>query len=66
MMPVHCLSVALFCSLKINIQRVLWTFCSHFNASEAGWSPLAARANYDSNTVSLHECVRVHMCGAAS
>lgn len=60
MMPIHCLSVALFCSLKTNIQRILWTFCSCFNASEAGWSPLAACANYDSDIVSLRECE--HAC----
>lgn len=58
----YTLSVAMFCSLKMNIQRILWTFCSCFNASEAGWSPPAASANYDSDIVSLCECERAYVC----
>lgn len=53
MMPSHCLSAALFCSLKYNIQRILRTSRFRFNASEACWTVLAACANYDSNAVSL-------------
>lgn len=53
MMPMHCLSGALFCSPKNNIQRIVWTFCFCFNASEDCWTVLAACANSYSNDVSL-------------
>lgn len=65
MMPVQCLSVALFSSLKINIQRILWTLCSCEKASKAGWSPLAACANYDSCAVCLHESACAYVCNHA-
>lgn len=56
-MPIHCPSVALFCSPKNNIQKIkiLWTFCFLFNASEVCWTVVAACANYNSNAASLLE-----------
>lgn len=66
MMPSHCLSAALFCSLKNNVQRILRTSRFRFNASEACWTVLAACANYDSNAVSLPLPLSVPVCSSCS
>lgn len=65
MMPSVCLSLALFCSPKSNIHRILWMFCFRFNASETCWTVYMAFANYNFNAVSLPVCLgctQLHSC----